>query len=100
MEDTTLRLNRQARENKILIKNEKMVKESNITKPPEWKNREYSSMKEMNGEENDNFSHEWIWNPPYEEGLNGVDGKINNEKNKLDVGLWKTSQNYEVTYCH
>ena len=24
----------------------------------------------------------------------------NNEKNKLVVGLWKTSQNYEVTTCH
>jgi hypothetical protein len=26
--------------------------------------------------------------------------KINNEKNKLVVGLWKTSQNYEVTTGH
>ena len=26
--------------------------------------------------------------------------KNNNEKNKLVVGLWKTSQNYEVTTGH
>ena len=26
--------------------------------------------------------------------------KINNEKHKLVVGLWKTSQNYEVTTRH
>ena len=26
--------------------------------------------------------------------------KFNNEKDKLDVGLWKTSQNYEVTTSH
>ena len=26
--------------------------------------------------------------------------KTNNEKNKLVVGLWKTSQNYEVTTGH
>ena len=26
--------------------------------------------------------------------------KTNNETNKLVVGLWKTSQNYEVTTCH
>ena len=37
---------------------------------------------------------------PYEVGLNGVVGKINNEKNKLVVGLWKTSQNDEVTTGH
>ena len=36
----------------------------------------------------------------YKEGLNGFVGKINNEKNKLVVGLWKTSQNYEVTTGH
>ena len=34
---------------------------------------------------------------PCKEELNGVVGKNNNEKNKLVVGLWKTSQNYEVT---
>ena len=34
------------------------------------------------------------------EGLNGVVGKTNNEKSKLVVGLWKTSQNYEVKFCH
>ena len=26
--------------------------------------------------------------------------KTNNETNKLVVGLWKTSQDYEVTFCH
>ena len=26
------------------------------------------------------------------EGSNGIVGKTNNEKNKLDVGLWNTSQ--------
>ena len=26
--------------------------------------------------------------------------KINNKKNKLDMVLWNTSQNYEVTTCH
>ena len=26
--------------------------------------------------------------------------KINHEKNKLVVGLWRTSQNYEVNFCH
>ena len=34
------------------------------------------------------------------EGSNGVVGKTNNEKSKLDLGLWKTSQNYEVTTGH
>ena len=37
---------------------------------------------------------------PYEVGLNGVVGKINNEKNKLVVGLRKTSQKLEVKFCH
>ena len=37
---------------------------------------------------------------PCKEELNGVVGKINNEKHKLVVGLWKTSQNYEVTTGH
>ena len=32
--------------------------------------------------------------------LNGVVEKINNEKNKLVVDLWKTSQNYEVITDH
>ena len=35
-----------------------------------------------------------------EEGSNGIVGKTNNEKNKLEVGLWKTSQDYEVKFCH
>ena len=26
--------------------------------------------------------------------------KINNEKNKVVVDLWKTSRNYEVKFCH
>ena len=26
--------------------------------------------------------------------------KTNNEKSKLVVGLWRTSQNYEVKFCH
>ena len=30
----------------------------------------------------------------------GLLGKTNNETNKLVVGLWKTSQNYEVTTGH
>ena len=34
------------------------------------------------------------------EGSNGVVGKTNNEKSKLVVGLWKTSQNYEVKLRH
>ena len=34
-----------------------------------------------------------LGNPPYKEGLNGVDGKNQHEMNKLDVGLWKASQN-------
>ena len=38
--------------------------------------------------------------PPCKEELNGVVGKINNEKHKLVVALWKTSQNYEVTTGH
>ena len=32
--------------------------------------------------------------------MNGVVEKINNEKNKLVVDLWKTTQNYEVKLCH
>ena len=34
------------------------------------------------------------------EGSNGVVEKINNERNKLLVDLWKTSQNYEVITDH
>ena len=34
------------------------------------------------------------------EGSNGVVGKTNNKKNKLEMVLWNTSQNYEVTTCH
>ena len=34
------------------------------------------------------------------EGSNGVVGKTNNERSKLVVGLWKTSQNYELRVCH
>ena len=34
------------------------------------------------------------------EGSNGVVGKTNNEKSKLVVGLWRTTQNYEVKLCH
>ena len=30
----------------------------------------------------------------------GLLGKNNNKMNKLVVGLWKTSQNYEVTTGH
>ena len=30
----------------------------------------------------------------------GLLGKTNNETNNLVVGLWKTSQNYEVTTGH
>ena len=26
--------------------------------------------------------------------------KIKQQKNKVVVGLWKTSQNYEVKFCH
>jgi hypothetical protein len=36
---------------------------------------------------------------PYKEGLNEVVG-INKEKRKLVVGLWKTSQNFEVSTGH
>ena len=34
------------------------------------------------------------------EGLNRVVEKINNEKNKLVVELWKTTQNHEVITDH
>ena len=34
------------------------------------------------------------------EGSNGVVGKTNNEKDKLVVALWRTSQLLEVKYCH
>ena len=34
------------------------------------------------------------------EGSNGVVGKSTTKKSKLVVGLWKTSQNYEVEFCH
>ena len=37
---------------------------------------------------------------PYKEGLNGVVGKSTMKKNKLVVGLWKTSQDYEVITYH
>ena len=37
---------------------------------------------------------------PLGDGSNGVLGKTNNEKNKLVVGLFKTSRNYEVKFCH
>ena len=34
------------------------------------------------------------------EGSNGIVGKTNNEKSNLVVGLWRTSQNYEVKFYH
>ena len=34
------------------------------------------------------------------EGSNGVVGKTNNKESKLVVGLWRTTQNYEVKFCH
>ena len=93
MKNTTLRLNDKQGKEHDLDKNEMMVKESNITKPPEWKNREYSSMKEMNGEENDNFSQNWIWKSILTK--KGWTELLENQqrKDKLDVGLWNTSQN-------
>ena len=33
-------------------------------------------------------------------GSNGVVRKPTTKKSKLVVGLWRTSQNYEVTTCH
>ena len=37
---------------------------------------------------------------PDKEGLNGIVGKSTTKRNKLVVGLWKTSQNYEVKTSH
>ena len=34
------------------------------------------------------------------EGSNGVVGKTNNKESKLVVGLWRTTQNYEVKFRH
>ena len=48
---------------------------------------------EKNGEENDNFSHEWIWKSIFTKMGWTELLEFKNEKNKLDVGLWKTSQN-------
>ena len=37
---------------------------------------------------------------PFKKVTTGLLGKTNNKMNKLVVGLWKTSQNYEVTTGH
>ena len=37
---------------------------------------------------------------PFKKVTTGLLGKTNNETNKLVVGLWKTSQNYEVITDH
>ena len=40
----------------------------------------------------DNLCREWNRKQPQKKGLNGVIEKINNEKSKLVVDLWRTSQ--------
>ena len=73
-----------------------MSEESIITMSPE----ELKECNEKNGEENNMFYLKWIW----ESILKKKDWtellKNQQQKNKLVVGLWKTSQNYEVTTGH
>ena len=50
-------------------------------------------MKELNGQKKTTSSTNEYETHPYEEGLNAVVENNKQQKNKLDVGLWKTSQN-------
>ena len=58
------------------------------------------SSKQKNGVENGNFCHKWTWKASLQIRIERSCWKINNETNKLVVGLWKTSQDYEVTTGH
>ena len=67
-----------------------MIEKSNITKPPEEK-KEWNG---MDGGERD------LERACLQQMLEWSCWIINNEKHKIDMVLWNTSQNYEVTTCH
>ena len=64
--------------------------EHNITMPPE-------EMKEWNGMDG---GEQDLKRACLQQMLEWSCWIINNEKHKLDMVLWNTSQNYEVTTCH
>ena len=69
---------------------------NNITKPPEEiKERIKRTEKKTRSSTSNELEKASLG-----EGSNGVVGKTNNEKSKLTVGLWETTQNYEVKFCH
>ena len=58
------------------------------------------SSEQKNGEENGNFCHKRAWKASLQGRIARGCWEINNEKNKLVVGLWVTSQDYEVIADH
>ena len=92
MKNTTLRLNDKQGKEHDPDKNEMMVKERSSQSLRNERIAQVVGKKRTEKKKTTSPTNEYEKHP-YEEGLNGVVGKINNEKNKLVVGLWKTSQN-------
>ena len=92
-------MDKQGKENNtILAKRDDgvILDESNNAKPPE----QMKEQNEKNKEENNSSAIGKVEEQLCQEDSNGVVERINNQTNKLVVGLWKTSQNYEVTTGH
>ena len=72
------------------------VEESNITMPPE----EIKEWNEKNIEENNMFYFKWIWESILKQKDRTELLEDQYKKSKIVVGLWKTSPNYGVKFCH
>ena len=68
--------------------------------PPEQINGKLDGWKEKNGEHELQLSQIKLKEHAYEEKVEQSCWKINDEKNKLVVGLWRTSQNYDMKFSH
>ena len=76
--------------NKVLTRTRRNVEDSTITMPLEQK-KEWNGMNEVKQD---------LEGARLQQQLEQSCWKTNNEKSKLVVGLWKTSRNLEVKFCH
>ena len=86
--------------NKILTRTRRRFEESNITMPPEQKNRSWIVGKERIEKKMTTSATNELGKHPSKKVITELLEKPNNETNKLVVGLWRTSQNYEVKFRH
>ena len=78
----------------------RILDEINNTLPPEQKNRSWIIGKERIKKKMTTSATNELEKNIFRIKIERSCWKTNNENSKLRVGLWETSQNYEVKFCH